>query len=178
MSVKKNNAAKEPLITAGCILVTNKNNATGIPPNVVNPFRVPEITPVKIFARSLFIFLFEYPFIKRIEKKIIIKHTYKCVVSGDRYFNRYNPAGDPIAIPINNLSTKFQSILFQIYGIINILMKTSNINIIGTISSAGIIKEKPEIHVAEKPKPLKPLIIDAINTINKTNTNSDWLKFK
>jgi len=57
-------------------------------------------------------------------------------------------------------------------------MKTSNINIIGTISIAGIIKEKPEIHVAEKPKPLKPLIIDAINTINKTNTNSDWLKFK
>jgi hypothetical protein len=100
------------------------------------------------------------------------------VVSGDRYFNRYNPAGDPITIPINNLSTKFQSILFQIYGIINILMKTSNINIIGTISIAGIIKEKPEIHVAEKPKPLKPLIIDAINTINKTNTNSDWLKFK
>ncbi len=100
------------------------------------------------------------------------------MVSGDRYFNRYNPAGDPIAIPINNLSTKFQSILFQIYGIINILMKTSNINIIGTISIAGIIKEKPEIHVAEKPKPLKPLIIDAINTINKTNTNSDWLKFK
>ena len=31
---------------------------------------------------------------------------------------------------------------------------------------AGSIKEKPEMHVAEKPKPLKPLIIDAINTIN------------
>jgi hypothetical protein len=37
----------------------------------------------------------------------------------------------------------------------------------------GIIKAKPEIHVAEKPKPLNPLIIDAINTINKTNKNSD-----
>jgi hypothetical protein len=49
---------------------------------------------------------------------------------------------------------------------------------IGTISIAGIIKENPEIHVAEKPKPLNPLIIDAINTINKTNKNSDWLKFK
>ena len=44
---------------------------------------------------------------------------------------------------------------------------------IGTISIAGIIKAKPEIHIAEKPKPLKPLIIDAINTINKINKNSD-----
>jgi len=39
---------------------------------------------------------------------------------------------------------------------------------IGTISIAGSIKEKPEMHVAEKPKPLKPLIIDAINTIKTT----------
>ena len=37
---------------------------------------------------------------------------------------------------------------------------------IGTISIAGSIKEKPEIQVAEKPKPLKPLIIDAINTVS------------
>ena len=29
-----NRAAKEPLITAGWILVTNKKSATGIPPNV------------------------------------------------------------------------------------------------------------------------------------------------
>ena len=58
-SVKKNSAAKEPLITAGWILVTSKNNATGIPPRVVNQFKVPEITPVIIFAGSLFIFLFE-----------------------------------------------------------------------------------------------------------------------
>tara|TARA_B100000795_G_C22476793_1_gene315145 strand:+ start:444 stop:566 length:123 start_codon:yes stop_codon:yes gene_type:complete len=36
---------------------------------------------------------------------------------------------------------------------------------IGTISMAGSMKEKPEIQVAEKPKPLKPLIIDATNTI-------------
>ena len=42
---------------------------------------------------------------------------------------------------------------------------TSRIRIIGTISIAGSIKEKPDIHVAEKPKPLKPLIIDAINTV-------------
>ena len=40
---------------------------------------------------------------------------------------------------------------------------------IGTISIAGSIKEKPDIHIAEKPKPLKPLIIDAINTVNITN---------
>jgi hypothetical protein len=52
------------------------------------------------------------------------------------------------------------------YGIIKILMKTSNIKMIGTISIAGSIKEKPEIHVAENPKPLKPLIIEATNTIN------------
>ena len=100
------------------------------------------------------------------------------MVSGERYFSKYNPTGDPMAIPINSLNTKFQSILFHIYGIIKILIKTSNINMIGTISIAGIINEKPEIHVAEKPKPLNPLIIDAINTINKTNKNSDWLKFK
>jgi hypothetical protein len=90
------------------------------------------------------------------------------VVSGERYFNKYNPTGDPIAIPINSLNTKFQSILFHIYGTIKILIITSSIRIIGTISIAGRIKEKPEIHVAEKPKPLKPLIIDAINTVNIT----------
>jgi hypothetical protein len=37
---------------------------------------------------------------------------------------------------------------------------------IGTISIAGSIKEKPDMHIAEKPKPLNPLIIDAINTVN------------
>jgi len=71
-------------------------------------------------------------------------------------------------IPINNFKTKFQSILFHIYGTIKILIITSSIRIIGTISIAGSIKEKPEIHVAEKPKPLNPLIIDAINTVNIT----------
>ena len=71
-------------------------------------------------------------------------------------------------IPINNFKTKFQSILFHIYGTIKILITTSNARMIGTISIAGSIKEKPDIHIAEKPKPLKPLIIDAINTINIT----------
>ena len=46
------------------------------------------------------------------------------------------------------------------------LIITSNASIIGTISNAGSIKENPEIQVAEKPKPLKPLIIEAINTTN------------
>jgi hypothetical protein len=93
------------------------------------------------------------------------------VVSGERYFKRYNPTGDPIPIPIKSLNTKFQSILFQTYGIIKILINTSSINMMGTISIAGSIKEKPEIHVAENPKPLKPLIIDAIKTINKIIKN-------
>ncbi len=53
-----------------------------------------------------------------------------------------------------------------------ILIRTSKINIIGTISIAGSIKEKPETHVAEKPKPLKPLIIEAINTVNKIKKTS------
>ena len=48
------------------------------------------------------------------------------------------------------------------------LIITSKANIIGIISIAGSIKEKPEMHVAEKPKPLKPLIIEAINTTNTT----------
>ena len=46
------------------------------------------------------------------------------------------------------------------------LIMTSSIKIMGTISIAGSINENPEIHVAEKPKPLKPLIIEAINTVN------------
>ena len=52
------------------------------------------------------------------------------------------------------------------YGTIKILIITSSIRIIGTISIAGRMKEKPEIQVAEKPKPLKPLIIEAMNTVN------------
>jgi len=43
---------------------------------------------------------------------------------------------------------------------------------IGTISIAGSIKEKPEIQVAEKPNPLNPLMIDAIKTTKTTKTNS------
>ena len=89
-------------------------------------------------------------------------------MSDDKYFKRKRPIGDPIIIPINILNTKFQSILFLMYGIIKILIITSRTNIIGTIWIAGSIKEKPDILVAEKPNPLKPLIIDAIN-ITKIN---------
>tara|TARA_B100000780_G_scaffold272236_1_gene234173 strand:+ start:63 stop:287 length:225 start_codon:yes stop_codon:yes gene_type:complete len=58
--------------------------------------------------------------------------------------------------------------LFQIYGIIKILIKTSSNKIIGIISIAGKTKEKLDTHMAEKPKPLKPLTIEATKTtINK-----------
>ena len=57
-------------------------------------------------------------------------------------------------------------------------MKTSRINIIGTISIAGRIKENPEIQVAENPNPLNPLIIDAIKTVRIINENSYKLKLK
>jgi hypothetical protein len=48
---------------------------------------------------------------------------------------------------------------------------TSKIKIIGTISIAGKIKEIKDMQVAENPKPLNPLMIDAINTINKIIKN-------
>tara|TARA_Y100000389_G_scaffold123761_1_gene121103 strand:- start:587 stop:880 length:294 start_codon:yes stop_codon:yes gene_type:complete len=92
--------------------------------------------------------------------------TKKCVVWEDKYFSKKRPIGEPIIIPIKILITNFQSILFHIYGIIKILINTSNIKIIGTISMAGRMKENPEIHIAEKPNPLNPLIIEAINTVN------------
>ena len=178
ISVRKNKAASDPLIIAGCIFVTNKKSATGIPPNVVSPLSVPDTIPVKNFPRLLFIFWFEYPLINKKEKNIIIIHTDKWVISESKYLSRKRPIGEPIIIPNKIFVTKFQSILFQIYGIIKILIKTSRINIIGTISIAGSIKEKPEIHVAEKPKPLKPLIIDAINTVNKIKETSIKLNWK
>jgi hypothetical protein len=48
---------------------------------------------------------------------------------------------------------------------------TSKTKIIGTISIAGKINAIKDIHVAENPKPLNPLIIDAINTTNKIIKN-------
>ena len=59
------------------IQVTNKNNAAGIPPSVVNPLRVPDTIPVKTFVLSLLSPLFVYPFINKIEKKIMIIQTDK-----------------------------------------------------------------------------------------------------
>ena len=109
---------------------------------------------------------------------MIITHTYKCVVSAERYFSKNKPIGELIVIPIKSFKTKFQSILFHTYGAIKILINTSRIKIIGTISIAGSINEKPEIQVAENPNPLKPLTIDAINTVNKINENSKKLRSK
>ena len=102
------------------------------------------------------------------KKKIIVIQTAKWVILGSKCFSSIKPIGEPNIIPINIFETKTQSILLQIYGIIKILITTSNARMIGTISIAGSIKEKPDIHIAEKPKPLNPLIIDAINTINIT----------
>jgi hypothetical protein len=48
---------------------------------------------------------------------------------------------------------------------------TSKTKIIGTISIAGKINEINDMHVAENPKPLNPLIIDAINTTNNIIKN-------
>jgi len=45
-------------------------------------------------------------------------------------------------------------------------MKTSYNKIIGTISIAGSINDKPETEIAEKPNPLKPLTIEATKIIN------------
>ena len=160
------------------MLVTNKKSATGIPPSVVRPLSVPDIIPVKNFPELLFIFWFEYPCINKNEKNIIIIQTDRCVISESRYFRRNRPTGEPNSIPIKIFKTKFQSIFFQIYGIIKILISTSKINMIGTISIAGRIKENPEIQVAEKPNPLKPLIIEATNTTNIISENSDKFRLK
>ena len=56
------------------------------------------------------------------------------------------------------------------------LTTTSRTKIIGTISIAGKINEIKDIHVAENPKPLNPLIIDAINTTNRIIKKWDKLK--
>ena len=58
ISVKKNNAAKEPLMTIGCILLISSKRATGIPPNVVRPLIVPETIPVKILTGFILSFRF------------------------------------------------------------------------------------------------------------------------
>ena len=122
-----------------------------------------EIVPI-ILILEVFISIFMIPYIwNKIDWSFVLKLLIGITVG--------SPIGDPTVIPINNFNTKLQSILFHMYGIIKILIKTSNIKMIGTISIAGSIKEKPEIHVAENPKPLNPLIIDAINTINKIIKN-------
>ena len=87
-SVKKNNAAKDPLITFGWMLVTNNNNATGKPPKVDKPFKVPDILPVKILANLLSSFLLEYPRINKIEKNIMLIQINRWVILEDKIFNK------------------------------------------------------------------------------------------
>ena len=58
MSVKKNIAANDPLITIGFTLVTRRKRETGIPPKVPKPFTIPDTLPVKILKGKLLIFLF------------------------------------------------------------------------------------------------------------------------
>ena len=55
---------------------------------------------------------------------------------------------------------------------------TSKIKIIGTISIAGKMNEIKDMHVAENPNPLNPLIIEAIKTVNITNKNSDNVRLR
>ena len=62
--------------------------------------------------------------------------------------------------------------MFQILGIIKKLAIISNNKIIGTISFGGKIKDNSETLDAEKPKPLKPLTVDAKNIIPQKNKNS------
>ena len=70
ISVKKNKAASDPLIIAGCILVTNKKSATGIPPNVVSPLSVPDTIPVKNFPN--YYLYFDLNILSLIKKKKIL----------------------------------------------------------------------------------------------------------
>ena len=46
-SVKKNNAARDALITAGSATIINRYKAIGNPANVPNPFTAPAILPTK-----------------------------------------------------------------------------------------------------------------------------------
>ena len=96
----------------------------------------------------------------------------KWVRSAENILRKYTPNGDPIIIPNKTKTTSFQSILSQIYGIIKILIKTSKINITGTISTGGKINDNPDTLIAANPNPLKPLTVDAINIINANRENS------
>ena len=57
-------------------------------------------------------------------------------------------------------------------GNISIESDTSKIKIIGTICIGGSMKLNVEIVKAEKPNPVKPLTIEAINITEKTRINS------
>tara|TARA_B100000524_G_C23426056_1_gene289740 strand:- start:13 stop:276 length:264 start_codon:yes stop_codon:yes gene_type:complete len=51
ISVKKNRAARDALMTAGSAAIISKYNAIGRPASVPKPFTVPAIPPTKNFER-------------------------------------------------------------------------------------------------------------------------------
>ena len=58
------------------------------------------------------------------------------------------------------------------------LIKTSRIKIIGTISIVGNTNVRPDTHIAEKPKPLNPLTIEAKRTTKTIKIKLDKLNSK
>ena len=101
----------------------------------------------------------------------------KCIICGLREANKLTPKGVPIITPIRRYNTNLQLILFQMLGIIKKLATISSIRIIGTISFGGKINDKSETLDAEKPKPLKPLTVEANRIIPQKNKNSKKDKF-
>ena len=87
-SAIKNIAANDPLITTGDTLVVSKKRDIGIPPKVPKPFIIPDKLPAKIFVGKLLILLFEYPLNCKITKKITIPQIERCVILGDKNFNK------------------------------------------------------------------------------------------
>ena len=144
----------------------------GNPAKVPNPFTAPATEPTKNFDKLWFRFLFLYPFNKRKAKIITVKEIIKWVIFGSRIDNKCIPNGVPRRTPNSKYNTNFQLIFFQILGNIKKLAIISNNRIIGTISFGGITKDNNETLDAEKPKPLKPLTVDAKSIIPQKNKNS------
>ena len=72
----------------GLTLVISKKREIGIPPKVPSPFIIPDIIPAEILVGKLLIFLLEYPCNCKITKNIIITQIERCVILGDKNFNR------------------------------------------------------------------------------------------
>ena len=69
------------------MLVTNKSSATGIPPNVVSPFNVPETIPVKIWSHNAVFFGWSILSLIKL-KKILLLNKLINVLFGDKNFNK------------------------------------------------------------------------------------------